>query len=156
HPNVVPVFDAGTYEDQVYVAMELVEGNTLRRWLRAPRSRRDILAVFASAGRGLAAAHEADLVHRDFKPENVLVGDDGRVRVTDSGLGGPASAGDSAANVLGAEEAAPSRGRGPDDGGWRRQVTLTRAGQFVGTPAYMAPEQFRRGAADPSADQFSF
>jgi serine/threonine protein kinase len=84
HPSVVPVFDVGTHGDQVFVAMELVDGDTLKRALRErPRPWREVLAMFAHAGRGLAAAHEAGIVHRDFKPENVLVGKDGRVRVTD-------------------------------------------------------------------------
>ena len=91
HPNVVAVHDVGTFGDRIFVAMELVEGHddspTLARWLAAePRRTADIIAMYAQAGRGLSAAHDAGLVHRDFKPENVLVGRDGRVRVTDFGL----------------------------------------------------------------------
>src|SRR5581483_9051057 len=87
HPNIVAVFDMGTSEGEVYVAMELVEGGSLRQWLTsAPRHWREVLERFIAAGQGLAAAHRAGLVHRDFKPENVLVGKDGRVRVTDFGL----------------------------------------------------------------------
>ncbi|MDQ3262411.1 MAG: serine/threonine protein kinase, partial [Myxococcota bacterium] len=128
HPHVVTVHDVGTWEEHVFVAMELVEGGTLRRWLRsAQRSRAEILDAFVQAGRGLAAAHAAGLVHRDFKPDNVLVGDDGRVRVTDFGLARDAEA--------------PS----PLD-----------AGHTSGTPAYMAPEQHRGEPASAASDQFSF
>src|SRR3569833_2273347 len=86
HPNVVPVYDVGTVDNQAFVAMEYVEGQTLKRWLKTPRAWRDIVGVMRDAGRGLAAAHAAGLVHRDFKPDNVLIGADGRVRVVDFGL----------------------------------------------------------------------
>ncbi len=86
HPNVVTVFRVGWWASHPYVAMELVRGGTLRRWLSAPRTVPAILAMFAAAGEGLAAAHRAGLVHRDFKPDNVLIGDDGRPRVADFGL----------------------------------------------------------------------
>ncbi len=86
HPNVVTVHEVGEDGDDVYIVMELVKGKTLRTWLQTPRAWSRVLDVFVDAGRGLAAAHEAGLVHRDFKPENVLVGDDGRTRVTDFGL----------------------------------------------------------------------
>src|SRR5437870_775755 len=87
HPNVVVVFDVGTFQDQVFIAMEFVEGNTVTYWLQAaPRSWQDVLNVFMAAGRGLAAAHEKGLVHRDFKPDNVMVGRDNQVRVMDFGL----------------------------------------------------------------------
>lgn len=87
HPNVVVVYDAGTFQDQVFVAMEFVDGHTLRYWTHAQeRTWPDVLKVFADAGRGLAAAHEKGLVHRDFKPDNVMIGTDGQVRVMDFGL----------------------------------------------------------------------
>ena len=86
HPNVIAVHDAGDAGGRLFVAMELVEGMTLRQWLAQPRSRAETIAALVQAGRGLEAAHAAGLVHRDFKPDNVLVGDDGRVRVTDFGL----------------------------------------------------------------------
>jgi tetratricopeptide (TPR) repeat protein len=128
HPNVVAVHDAGTFGDRVFLAMELVEGRTLRQWLaEGGRSWREILALFLAAGRGLAAAHAAGLVHRDFKPGNVLIGRDGRARVVDFGL----------ARALGEPEAAD----------W---------GFVQGTPAYMAPEQGRGASADARSDQFSF
>ena len=87
HPNVITVHDAGTVDDRVYIAMEFVEGETIDDWLRAqPRTWREILDVFIAAGRGLAAAHAAGVVHRDFKPQNVMIGRDGSVRVMDFGL----------------------------------------------------------------------
>jgi serine/threonine protein kinase len=99
HPNVIAVHDVGTFRDQVFIAMEFVEGQTVRAWLKAqPRTRRQILDVFLAAGEGLAAAHRAGLIHRDFKPDNVIVGDDGRVRVLDFGL---ARASDATANANG-------------------------------------------------------
>src|SRR5439155_15636147 len=86
HPNVVAVHDVGTYGEHLFVALEWVDGATLSDWLEPGRSLREIVGAFRQAGEGLAAAHAAGLVHRDFKPENVLVGKDGRVRVTDFGL----------------------------------------------------------------------
>ncbi|QRN94706.1 tetratricopeptide repeat protein [Archangium violaceum] len=127
HPHVVSVYDVGTFGEQVFLAMEYVEAQTLRQWMRAaPRSWREVRDVFLDAGRGLSAAHAAGLVHGDFKPENLLVGRDGRVRVTDFGL---------------ARRTTP--GHTPEVVG--------------GTPAYMAPEQFgREGRADARSDQFAF
>jgi serine/threonine protein kinase len=88
HPNVVSVFDTGVAAGRLFIAMEFVQGTTLRGWLRAfRRSVPDVLAVYVEAGRGLAAAHDAGLVHRDFKPDNVLVSAQGAVKVTDFGLG---------------------------------------------------------------------
>jgi serine/threonine protein kinase len=142
HPNVVCVFDVGMHEGQRFIAMEYVAGDTLRRWLGAPRTLRDVLRVFAGAGRGLHAAHTVGLVHRDFKPDNVLVGDDGRPRVLDFGLARPPDEGSGRPPVL-----AP----GLDPLG----TALTSAGQILGTPAYMAPEQYLGEAADAKSDQFS-
>ncbi|HZI10733.1 MAG TPA: protein kinase, partial [Myxococcus sp.] len=131
HPHVVPIYDVGTFGQQVFLAMELVEAQTLRQWLKAsPRPWRQVLAVLVDAGRGLAAAHAAGVVHGDFKPENVLVGKDGRVRVTDFGLA-------RSANPL-AQEAQGAQVAG-------------------GTPAYMAPEQLDPDAhPDERSDQFAF
>jgi tetratricopeptide (TPR) repeat protein len=142
HPNVIAVYDVGTVDGSVFFAMEQVEGGTLRGWLTEPRSWREVVAVFLQAGRGLAAAHKAGIVHRDFKPENVLVGQDGRVRVTDFGVARARDAAD-AIVVTAAEDARPL---GP---------TLTRHGQVIGTPGYLAPEQLD-GKVTPQSDQFSF
>ena len=148
HPNVVAVYDAGSLGKQVFVAMELVEGRTLRQWLgEGRRSWREIVEVFAAAGRGLAAAHAVGLAHRDFKPDNVLIGQDGRVRVVDFGLARPV--GDTDAGGEGEEEASSGSGGLLD-------TPLTEWGVALGTPAYMAPEQLRGQAADARSDQFSF
>ena len=141
HPNVVSVFDVGDHGDHIYIAMELVEGVTLRVWLAEERSLSEILETFAAAGRGLAAAHEQGMVHRDFKPDNVLVGDDGRVRVVDFGL--VRAAGGSAESSADVGRLSPIE-------------EMTRTGTVVGTPAYMAPEQHSGGVIDQRADQFSF
>jgi eukaryotic-like serine/threonine-protein kinase len=150
HPEVIAVYDVGAFGEQLFVAMEYVEGETLRQWRAAQhRGYREILAVYERAGSGLAAAHEAGLVHRDFKPDNVLVARDGRVRVTDFGL--------ARRNATQADTAAE---RSPEDIGSSEDpqfaLTLTRTGSLLGTPAYMAPEQLRGGVADARSDVFSF
>jgi serine/threonine protein kinase len=146
HPNVIAVFDVGTFEGQRFIAMEYVPGQDLRRWLDAPRTLADVLRVFAAAGRGLHAAHAVGLVHRDFKPDNVLVGDDGRPRVLDFGLARPPDG----------PGAAPGRPPVLPAGIDPRSTILTIDGQVVGTPAYMAPEQHLGEPADARSDQFSF
>jgi predicted Ser/Thr protein kinase len=152
HPNVVSVYDFGTFEDQVFLAMEYVEGRTLRAWLaESARDPGEVLALFAEAGRGLAAAHQVGIVHRDFKPENLLVGTDGRVRVTDFGLARPIEPPECALDPASPEVATTS-----EFGTWDLAMTLTRTGAVKGTPAYMAPEQFLSRAAEPRTDQFSF
>jgi len=151
HPNVVPVFDAGTYQNKVYLVMGRVEGATLKQWLgEKHRSWREVLGAFRQAGEGLAAAHAAGLVHRDFKPANVLVGTDGRVQVTDFGLARATGAG---------PDAEESRALGRDLGEVRIRMLdtpMTEAGVMLGTLAYMAPEQISGQAADERSDQFSF
>ncbi len=145
HPNVVAVHDVGAHGARMFVAMELVDGESLAAWLRRePRPWREVLAMLMQAGRGLAAAHAVGIVHRDFKPDNVLVGRDGRARVADFGL----------ARAI---DRAP-----PDPSGAGRStlasggVELTATGALLGTPAYMAPEQHLRMPCDARADQFSF
>ncbi len=147
HPNVVRVYDVGEHEGQVFLAMEFVQGHTLRKWLEAaPRTWPEILDVLVRAGRGLAAAHTKEIVHRDFKPDNVMVADDGRVLVMDFGL---ARSGDVAS--------IPSYdSHQPTAGSTSGTVALTNAGAALGTPAYMAPEQHLRQPTDPRTDQFSF
>ena len=145
HPNVVTVFEAGTVDEHVFIAMEYVAGRTLRRWLNErKRTVAEIIDVFVKAGRGLAAGHAAGLVHRDFKPDNVLVGDDGRVRVIDFGL---------ARGVLDATDEPDLRTKPMDV-----HSPLTTVGSMSGTPAYMAPEQHERGTPqlDARTDQFAF
>jgi len=141
HPNVVTVHDVIANEAEIVIAMELVEGGTLSDWLGRGRSWLDIVDVFLQAGRGLAAAHAAGLVHRDFKPSNVFVRDDGRVQVGDFGL----------ARLVGAP-AIDDDARGSDS---PLDAAITQAGAVLGTPRYMAPEQ-RTGGVDARSDQFSF
>ncbi|MEM6992455.1 MAG: serine/threonine-protein kinase [Myxococcota bacterium] len=143
HRNVVAVHDLGVFDEHPYVAMEFIEGSTLRGWLEArARSVAEVQSVFRDAAAGLAAAHAEGLVHRDFKPDNVLIGDDGRVCVTDFGL----VAGVSRRPVADDLVVVPKT----------LDATQTRTGALVGTPAYMAPEQLRGEAADARSDQFSF
>jgi len=151
HPNVIAVHDVGMYRDQVFVAMDLVEGTTLSKWIRQePRPWREVIRVFLDAGRGLKAAHDAGLVHRDFKPTNVLLGRDGRVFVTDFGLARLATDEDERP-----QRSMPNLGTAP-----RRKSRLTSEvtseGVVMGTPRYMAPEQMRGSKVDARADQFSF
>ena len=149
HPNVVTVFQVGEFDDRLFVVMELVDGGNLTQWLRdaeKPRTLDEILDIFVAAGRGLAAAHAAGIVHRDFKPDNVLVGNDGRVRVTDFGLARPVI--DDQA-ILTPPDAKITGELSPDD-------SLTPMGALVGTPAYMAPEQLGGHPIDARADLFSF
>ncbi|MCH9685217.1 MAG: serine/threonine protein kinase, partial [Deltaproteobacteria bacterium] len=142
HPNVVTVFEVGEADGNAYVAMEYVEGTTLAQWLsEASRPIAEITAVLRSAGRGLANAHAHGLVHRDFKPSNVMVGADGRVRVTDFGLADyhqPA--------------VTETDGAVDDPAPPPRRVAST----IVGTPVYMAPELLDGAAADTRSDQFAY
>nr|MCU0697170.1 serine/threonine protein kinase [Myxococcaceae bacterium] len=137
HPNVVTVFDVGRWEGQRFIALEFVDGGSVRTWLSAQsRGVHDVLSVFVQAGRGLAAAHQAGVVHRDFKPDNVLVRGDGRAQVTDFGL-----ASEALERVR--DDAPPG-------------LSLTSTGTLLGTPAYMAPAQLDGEAATTASDQFSF
>ena len=132
HPNVVTVHEVGTRGQASYLVMEHVDGGTVREWtVAAQRTPLEIAEVYAQAAQGLAAAHAAGLVHRDIKPDNVLIGSDGRVRISDFGL-------------VGGSAASHARGTGQ-----------TQAGTLLGTPGYMAPEVHAGGAADARSDQWS-
>jgi len=206
-PNVVVVYDVGTLGEQIFIAMEFVEGHTLNYWMLAgERAWSEVLKIFAEAGRGLVAAHEKGLVHRDFKPDNVMVGFDGHVRVMDFGLARnvkddkadkaeKADKGDRAERfektLVGMEDLGTSLSRSgaipPAAAGNGRRtppvvdvvdmdstmalsspapqtpragvplsLDLTLTGEMLGTPAYMAPEQFQGRATDAKTDQFSF
>jgi tetratricopeptide (TPR) repeat protein len=145
HPNVVAVYDAGSLEDgALFIAMEYVEGTTLRRWReQQPRTWREVLKAYLAAGRGLSAAHAAGLIHRDFKPDNVLVGEDGRARVMDFGLARPAH------GTANEEPVTP-----PSPEAFNSEITAT--GALLGTPKYMAPELVRGEAADVRSDIYAF
>jgi tetratricopeptide (TPR) repeat protein len=179
HPNVVVVYDVGTFARRVFIAMELCDGHTLRYWTHArARTWPEILEVFAAAGRGLGAAHERGLVHRDFKPDNVMISADGQVRVMDFGLvqlrgdrsasgrwetSGPARLA-AAAGAADPDDEEDVRSTQPVGAALARfdtsdgvpEVELTEAGVSLGTPAYMSPEQFRNEPVDARTDQFSF
>src|SRR5688572_15209629 len=145
HPHVVQVYDVGVAGDDVWIAMELVSGRTLTQWLgEAPRAWPDVVAAFCHLGRGLAAVHDAGLVHRDFKPHNAMIDDTGRVRLIDFGL----ARDEGSASLKSHDEA--------DDGAASRDDTLTATGVVMGTPAYMSPEQVEGRAASAASDQFSF
>ena len=148
HPNVVTVYDAGEVFGRVFIAMELIDGVTLKAYFRGrPRVWREVVEIMRCAGEGLAAAHAAGLVHRDFKPDNVLVEAGGRVRVLDFGLARPAS--DIEGPTMSSTALVPA-----DSPPVMR--TLTQTGMLVGTPAYMAPEQHLARGVDARSDQFAF
>jgi tetratricopeptide (TPR) repeat protein len=178
HPNVVVVYDVGTFGESVFIAMEFVDGRTLAGWMHAStRSRREIMQVFLAAGRGLAAAHAGGLIHRDFKPDNVMVTNDGQVRVMDFGLARQAGAAPEPApqstTTIGATvggtrapvddpdstvnlASGKPRKSAPVTSGSYLSIKLTQTGVMLGTPAYMAPEQFAVSPTDARTDQFSF
>ncbi|MCX4243879.1 serine/threonine-protein kinase [Paraliomyxa miuraensis] len=141
HPNVVQVYEIGEHDHRTFLAMEYVQGQTLAQWLAdRPRPWREILACFCTAGRGLAAAHEAGVVHRDFKPENILLGHDGSVRVADFGL------------ALSGAELEAAAAFDP-----LREGEETAATHYIaGTFRYMPLEQLRGEAVDARSDQFAF
>ena len=166
HPNVVTVYDVGVVDDDVFIAMEYVEGQAFRAWMREKsRSWREVVPLAVAAGRGLAAAHVAGLVHRDFKPDNVIIDNAGRAYVLDFGLAQAES--DGARDdrprehelapigeaVVAANQEQPARSG--HSFGSKSRDSLTDADTVLGTPAYMAPEQ-HFGQTDARSDQFAF
>ncbi|MCA9706322.1 MAG: serine/threonine protein kinase [Myxococcales bacterium] len=155
HPNVVTVHDVGVTSGRSFIAMEFIEGSTLRDWLQAEsRSTDAILEALRAAGRGLAAAHDAGLVHRDFKPHNVMTTPQGRVVVMDFGLARPAG------ERSGVPDAIEASSTSPDpielEHSPALDLGLTSTGMVMGTPTYMSLEQHRGEAATPASDQYSF
>ena len=146
HPNVITVHEIGSDGDDVFVVMELNDGKNLTEWLKTKPTWQGVVRVFIEAGEGLAAAHRAKMIHRDFKPDNVLIGRDGRVRVTDFGLV------DLLSKPPGQND--PSKPRISQGG--MLGVSLTQTGEVLGTPPYMAPEQHDTRPADERTDQYSF
>ncbi|MCA9649863.1 MAG: tetratricopeptide repeat protein [Myxococcales bacterium] len=155
HPNIVTIYDTGRVGDQVFLAMELVQGGTLRKWLReGSRSWREIVTLFIAIGEGLAAAHDKGIVHRDFKPDNVLVGDDGRPRVVDFGLARPVAPALQSTKSIELLLDGDADGSGSDSG--PGSATRSPDTSIAGTPAYMAPEQYAGRNVGPHSDQFGF
>jgi formylglycine-generating enzyme required for sulfatase activity/tRNA A-37 threonylcarbamoyl transferase component Bud32 len=152
HPNVVGIFDVGVHEGRAFLAMEYVEGGTLRQWMESRRRPwRDVVKMFVAVGRGLTDAHAAGLVHRDFKPDNVLIDPAGTPKVADFGLARLSGSGDAdSSDGLDKAETIHEVPAVPLDS------PLTRTGAIAGTPAYMAPEQFMGRATDGRTDQFAF
>ncbi|MEM9461258.1 MAG: serine/threonine-protein kinase [Myxococcota bacterium] len=138
HPNVVAVHEVGHSDDELFIAMEFVRGQSLAQWLKTSPPWLHVLEAFVQAGRGLAAAHQAELVHRDIKPSNIVRGDDGAIKVLDFGL----------AYVTPTAEVDRADLSGPG--------SLTLPGTVMGTPAYMSPEQHGGGLADARADQYGY
>lgn len=152
HPNVVSVFDVGTYQDGVYIAMEYVDGKTFRDWLKEDNpTLKEKLDVLIAAGQGLEAAHAQGIVHRDFKPENLLVGQAGQVKVLDFGLARGADFGATAG-----VQNEPLSQIESQSGDNILSQPLTQVGARIGTPVYMAPEHFQQQELDEKTDQFSF
>jgi tetratricopeptide (TPR) repeat protein/predicted Ser/Thr protein kinase len=151
HPNIVTVYEVDQQDREIFIAMEFVRGLSLDAWLKGQaRPWRSVLTTFIQAGRGLEAAHRANIVHRDFKPHNVLVADEGTVKVLDFGLA-------RASEHAGSEELSVT----PESGAYNQKgslldTPLTRTGAIMGTPAYMAPEQHEGRIATAQSDQFSF
>jgi len=149
HPNVVGIFDVLVYEDRVVLAMEYLGGGTLRAWMEAQKHPwREIVRMFIEVGKGLAAAHDAGQIHRDFKPDNVLLDGNGVPKVADFGLARVRS-------TTGVHKAVASDDE-KDDLPLEISPSLTRTGAITGTPAYMAPEQFLGKEVDGRTDQFAF
>ncbi len=160
HPNALPLYEVGSEGTRDFIAMELVEGESLADWLAAAPPQREVIEAMLSAGQALQAAHQAGIVHRNFKLHNVLRGKDGRVRVADFGQarGHLEAKGDrtltpmavAAGNSLEAGRPPPRNQHAVLD------ASLTQRGVYVGAPGYMAPELWRGSPADARSDQFAF
>jgi len=149
HPNVVAIHDVGLHRANVWLAMEFIDGMTFRKWMGQPHAWQEVVAKMMAAGRGLAAAHQAKLMHRDFKPDNIMVGHDGRVRVMDLGL----------ARASDEVEPLPIELEGEINNSTDSALlsaNVTRAGAVLGTPTYMAPEQLKSESCDARSDIFAF
>jgi eukaryotic-like serine/threonine-protein kinase len=158
HPNVVAAFDVGRFGGALFIAMELIDGESLRTWLMAKqRSCQEILAILLEAGRGLSAAHRAGVVHRDFKLSNVMVSEQGRVQVVDFGLARTTGVVLEATPTVSAfETEVSSSAEGSSGASLHSSAELTRTGAVIGTPGYIAPEQFDGVPSDERSDQFSY
>jgi serine/threonine protein kinase len=158
HPNILTVYEVGTDRNRDYIAMELIDGADLDAWLRTRPPRAEIVAALFAAGRGLVAAHDAGLIHRDLKPHNILRGRDGSVYVTDFGLarGQIEDGAEVVHQPLPVAVTAVASGSCPRGVDSVLDLPLTQTGVLIGTPAYMAPEQFAGRAPDPRSDQFAF
>ncbi|MEM9460907.1 MAG: serine/threonine-protein kinase [Myxococcota bacterium] len=155
HPNIVQIYDVGRHQGRLYLTMEWVAGSTLARWqVERPRPWAAIVATYIQAGQGLAAAHAHGVVHRDFKPTNVLVGTDGRVRVVDFGLARQAEVPEDNLSTARSGAGCGDRARPAFDP--EVLETLTKTGWIMGTPAYMSPEQAAGADPEPASDQYSF
>ncbi|MEM9456274.1 MAG: serine/threonine-protein kinase [Myxococcota bacterium] len=152
HPNVATIYEVGEIDDGIYLSMEFIQGTSLDRWLTDGEDRgwREIVAVLCEAGRGLAAAHRAGIVHRDFKPHNVMIGPEGVVKVLDFGLAQTREGGELAASATSGD------GEGSTGDASAGLRSLTQTGAILGTPAYMAPEQYAAQPTTEKSDQFSF
>lgn len=149
HPNVLTIYEVGMHDEHVFIAMEYAQGGSLREWLcRGSRPWREVVSMFVAAGRGLVAAHALNIVHRDFKADNVLLDSSGRPRVADFGL----------AHSFGGEvpQGQVDQETRPKSVRERAEIRITSMGTAVGTPCYMPPEQYGVGEVTPLADQFAF
>ncbi len=177
HPAVVTVFDVGDFEDDTFVAMELIDGMSLREWIKTPRTWREVVRVLVAAGRGLASAHAAGILHRDVKPDNIVIATNGTVKLVDFGLARDLgdrtiesgeftpddldlAAGSYDSSVSSVSQVSGSHPTGSHQsqhsGSSRRLENITQVGNIVGTPAYMPPEaRSRRPEQDERSDQFS-